>query len=81
MSPLQKAEIVNMIKTSDENPVTAAVGDGANDVAMIQEAHVGLGIAGKEGENYRFLIICFYEINGYNDCDYSSALKFQFFPF
>ena len=62
MSPLQKAEIVNMIKTSDENPVTAAVGDGANDVAMIQEAHVGLGIAGKEGENYRFLIICFYEI-------------------
>ena len=50
MSPLQKAEIVNMIKTSDENPVTAAVGDGANDVAMIQEAHVGLGIAGKEGE-------------------------------
>merc|ERR1712226_665959 len=49
MSPLQKAEIVNMIKTSDESPVTAAVGDGANDVAMIQEAHVGLGIAGKEG--------------------------------
>ena len=28
---------------------TAAVGDGANDVAMIQEAHVGLGIMGKEG--------------------------------
>ena len=24
-------------------PVTAAVGDGANDVSMIQEAHVGLG--------------------------------------
>ena len=29
--------------------MTAAVGDGANDVSMIQEAHVGLGIAGKEG--------------------------------
>ncbi len=28
-------------------PITAAVGDGANDVSMIQEAHVGLGIAGK----------------------------------
>ena len=49
MSPLQKAEIVKMIKNSPEYPVTAAVGDGANDVAMIQEAHVGLGIAGKEG--------------------------------
>ena len=50
MSPLQKAEIVQMIKQSPSNPVTAAVGDGANDVAMIQEAHVGLGIAGKEGK-------------------------------
>ena len=49
MSPLQKAEIVQMIKQSPMKPVTAAVGDGANDVAMIQEAHVGLGIAGKEG--------------------------------
>ena len=38
-----------MMKESPEGPVTAAVGDGANDVAMIQEAHVGLGIAGKEG--------------------------------
>ena len=53
MSPLQKAEIVQMIKSSEANPVTAAVGDGANDVAMIQEAHVGLGIAGKEGKNIR----------------------------
>ncbi len=49
MSPLQKAEIVKMIKTSPSKPITAAVGDGANDVSMIQEAHVGLGIAGKEG--------------------------------
>lgn len=49
MSPLQKAEIVTMIKKSKRNPITAAVGDGANDVSMIQEAHVGLGITGKEG--------------------------------
>ncbi len=28
---------------------TASVGDGGNDVAMIQEAHVGIGIVGKEG--------------------------------
>ena len=49
MSPLQKAEIVKMIKTGPTNPKTAAIGDGANDVSMIQEAHVGLGIVGKEG--------------------------------
>eukprot|EP00911_Craspedida_sp_UC1_P000540 UC1_evm1s413 len=30
-------------------PLTLAVGDGANDVAMIQEAHIGVGILGKEG--------------------------------
>ena len=36
MSPLQKAEIVKMMKESPEGPVTSAVGDGANDVAMIQ---------------------------------------------
>ncbi|XP_060071091.1 phospholipid-transporting ATPase IF-like [Ylistrum balloti] len=49
MSPLQKAEVVKLIKNSKDCPVTAAIGDGANDVSMIQEAHVGLGIMGKEG--------------------------------
>ncbi|XP_063428807.1 phospholipid-transporting ATPase IF-like isoform X5 [Mytilus trossulus] len=49
MSPLQKAEVVKLIKTGKDAPVTAAIGDGANDVSMIQEAHVGLGIMGKEG--------------------------------
>ena len=29
--------------------MTLAIGDGANDIAMIQEAHVGIGISGKEG--------------------------------
>ncbi|XP_055869059.1 phospholipid-transporting ATPase IF-like isoform X2 [Biomphalaria glabrata] len=49
MSPLQKAQIVAMIKNSKSKPVTAAIGDGANDVSMIQEADVGFGIMGKEG--------------------------------
>jgi len=49
MSPLQKSEVVSLIKNSKNAPITAAVGDGGNDVAMIQEAHVGLGIMGKEG--------------------------------
>jgi P-type E1-E2 ATPase len=29
--------------------ITLSIGDGANDVSMIQEAHIGVGIAGKEG--------------------------------
>ena len=36
MSPLQKSEIVKMMKNSPLKPVTAAIGDGGNDVAMIQ---------------------------------------------
>lgn len=32
-----------MLKTSPEKPITLAIGDGANDVSMIQEAHVGIG--------------------------------------
>ncbi|XP_068247329.1 LOW QUALITY PROTEIN: phospholipid-transporting ATPase IF-like [Palaemon carinicauda] len=49
MSPKQKAETVRLVKKSSENPVCAAIGDGANDVSMIQEAHIGFGIMGKEG--------------------------------
>ena len=51
MSPAQKAEVVRLVKQSKSKPITAAIGDGANDVSMIQEAHVGLGIFGKEGRN------------------------------
>jgi P-type E1-E2 ATPase len=29
--------------------ITAAIGDGANDVSMIKEAHVGIGLYGNEG--------------------------------
>ncbi|XP_055911136.1 phospholipid-transporting ATPase IF isoform X2 [Eupeodes corollae] len=49
LSPLQKSEVVSLIKTSSQNYNTAAIGDGANDVSMIQEAHIGIGIIGKEG--------------------------------
>ncbi|KAF9738294.1 hypothetical protein PMIN06_001830 [Paraphaeosphaeria minitans] len=48
VSPSQKAAVVNMVKTGLDC-LTLAIGDGANDVAMIQEAHVGVGIAGVEG--------------------------------
>ncbi|EDW82269.1 uncharacterized protein Dwil_GK25212 [Drosophila willistoni] len=49
LSPLQKSEVVALIKSSEENYNTASIGDGANDVSMIQEAHVGIGIMGREG--------------------------------
>jgi phospholipid-translocating ATPase len=37
MSPAQKAEVVKLVKISKDKPMTAAIGDGANDVSMIQE--------------------------------------------
>lgn len=48
-SPKQKAFLVKSIRTHVDDAITLAIGDGANDIAMIQEAHVGIGIAGKEG--------------------------------
>ncbi|KAA8492510.1 putative phospholipid-transporting ATPase VD [Porphyridium purpureum] len=49
VSPKQKAEVVEMVRQWMPDSVTLAVGDGANDVGMIQAAHVGVGIRGKEG--------------------------------
>ena len=37
MSPSQKAEVVRLVKTSKAKHITCAIGDGANDVSMIQE--------------------------------------------
>ncbi|CAD0084869.1 unnamed protein product [Aureobasidium vineae] len=48
VSPSQKAAVVGMVKNGLD-VMTLAIGDGANDVAMIQKAHVGVGIAGEEG--------------------------------
>ena len=53
-SPSQKAETVTYIRknlgTKWFTSLTAmAIGDGANDVNMIQSAHIGIGIFGKEG--------------------------------
>ena len=49
VSPAQKADIVRMIRARFPDKTTLAIGDGANDVSMILKAHVGVGIAGKEG--------------------------------
>ncbi|KAG2212463.1 hypothetical protein INT46_008000 [Mucor plumbeus] len=48
VSPLQKALVVKLVKKFS-NSILLAIGDGANDVSMIQAAHVGIGISGVEG--------------------------------
>ena len=66
VSPLQKAEIVRLVKKHFAfKPMCLAIGDGANDVSMIQEAHVGVGICGKEG------------LQAVNSSDYAIA-RFKF---
>ncbi|KAH8329082.1 hypothetical protein KR074_003510 [Drosophila pseudoananassae] len=47
-TPLQKAYLVKVVK-EELNLRTLAIGDGANDVSMIQMADVGVGISGQEG--------------------------------
>lgn len=49
MSPKQKADIVRMIQEHSPNATTLSIGDGANDVNMINAAHLGVGISGLEG--------------------------------
>ena len=55
-SPAQKSLLVHAVrrrlrkaKGATNRGLTLAIGDGANDLAMIQSSHVGIGISGKEG--------------------------------
>ncbi|KAI1078753.1 phospholipid-translocating P-type ATPase [Whalleya microplaca] len=48
-SPSQKAGLVKSIRKAVPSSLTLAIGDGANDIAMIQASHVGIGISGREG--------------------------------
>lgn len=49
VSPLQKALVVKLVKKYQKESILLAIGDGANDVSMIQAAHIGVGISGMEG--------------------------------
>jgi len=49
VSPLQKALVVKLVKRYQKESILLAIGDGANDVSMIQAAHIGIGISGMEG--------------------------------
>eukprot|EP00026_Physarum_polycephalum_P000158 Phypoly_transcript_00158.p1 GENE.Phypoly_transcript_00158~~Phypoly_transcript_00158.p1 ORF type:complete len:1281 (-),score=198.53 Phypoly_transcript_00158:23-3865(-) len=52
-TPIHKARVVKLVSERSflwgDGAITLAIGDGANDVPMIQRAHVGVGISGKEG--------------------------------
>ena len=48
VSPKQKSLVVALAK-NNKKCITLSIGDGANDVPMIMEAHIGIGISGKEG--------------------------------
>ncbi|XP_075103318.1 putative phospholipid-transporting ATPase 9 [Nicotiana tabacum] len=47
-SPKQKALVTRLVKFGT-GKITLAIGDGANDVGMLQEADIGIGISGVEG--------------------------------
>lgn len=66
VSPAQKAEVVKLVRYgSSRQAITLAIGDGANDVNMIQSSHVGIGICGHEG------------VQAVNSSDYAIA-QFRF---
>jgi magnesium-transporting ATPase (P-type) len=50
VSPKQKSDLILLIKERDKHKSILAIGDGANDVNMINAADVGVGITGKEGQ-------------------------------
>ncbi|XP_071740152.1 phospholipid-transporting ATPase 3-like [Rutidosis leptorrhynchoides] len=48
VSPLQKAQVTRLVRKGADK-ITLSIGDGANDVGMIQAANIGVGISGLEG--------------------------------
>uniref|UniRef100_A0A0E0AUX3 Phospholipid-transporting ATPase n=1 Tax=Oryza glumipatula TaxID=40148 RepID=A0A0E0AUX3_9ORYZ len=63
ISPKQKALITRLVKNRIRK-TTLAIGDGANDVGMLQEADIGVGISGAEGMQAHAM---FSAQPGYND--------------
>ena len=79
-----------MIKTNIPGARTLAIGDGANDVAMIQAAHVGIGIKGEEGvqavnaadfaiAQFRYLSILLLKHGRYNYIRLSALICYMFY--
>ncbi|KAH7862952.1 hypothetical protein Vadar_011455 [Vaccinium darrowii] len=89
VAPLQKAGIVALIKNRTDD-MTLAIGDGANDVSMIQMADVGVGITGQEGRQavmasdfsmgqFRFLVPLLFVHGHWNYQRMSYMLLYNFY--
>ena len=82
VSPAQKTEMVKLDITSVR---TLAIDDGANDVAMILAAHVGVGISGQEGmqavnsSDFRFLERLLLVHGRWNDIRISKLVLYMFY--
>lgn len=50
-------QVTRLVK-NETGRITLAIGDGANDVGMLQEADIGVGISGVEGMQVNLLFIC-----------------------
>ena len=59
LSPIQKSDLVIMMKNASVSNITCAIGDGGNDVSMIQQAHVGLGNVLHVISSTCFLMFCY----------------------
>ncbi|RYG63022.1 hypothetical protein EON64_16755, partial [archaeon] len=90
VSPLQKAALVRMVKSAPGSPVTLAIGDGANDVGMIHESRVGVGISGREGRHaanaadfavaqFRYITPLLFAHGRYNYIRCSKLVLYSFF--
>jgi magnesium-transporting ATPase (P-type) len=66
VSPLQKALVVKLVR-KNQKAILLAIGDGANDVSMIQAAHVGVGISGVE--------VCIFLMLDHNDRELPRVYK------
>lgn len=53
VDPWQKGELVRMMRGCSAS-VTLAIGDGSNDVPMLQAAHIGIGISGVSSEHSQY---------------------------
>ncbi|KAF4674073.1 hypothetical protein FOL47_009752 [Perkinsus chesapeaki] len=66
VNPKQKGQIVSLAKDNIKGRCSVlAIGDGANDINMIQKAHVGVGIFGQEG--YQAAGMADYAISSFKD--------------
>lgn len=90
VSPLQKASLVRLVKMGPGKPITLAIGDGANDIGMIHEARIGVGISGKEGKHaansadfaigqFRFIVPLLLIHGRYNYIRGSKLVLYSFF--